>query len=234
MKPLVLITRPLEDAAATAREVEALGFAAFTEPMLTIHPLPFAMPENYHGLIFTSANAVRAAASVIENSDRPVYCVGDHTAEVARACGWTTIASAGGDAGDLLRTLKAEGFNPAQKLVHLSGFDISRNIELEDFTIERVVVYKAEKARELSARCLEIIDEKGFAAALFFSARSAQTFTEVLEKHGRTRSVKTIKALCLADSVVKSLRHLPWQDVQVAARPDFPSLTALLESIKQA
>lgn len=231
MKPYVLITRPAADALEVAQEVEGRGYRPFIEPMLSIRPLSFTMPENYQALVFTSANAVRVAAEAMADRSRPVYCVGDHTAAVARACGWGQVRSAGGDAAALISMLEAEKFEAGSTLVHLSGIDVSRNIEVMNKAIERRIVYRAAKAQVLSDALVTILEEGTLAAALFFSVRTAEAFAELLEKHDCTQSVKTTKALCIADSVVESVRHLPWQDVQAAQRPNRQALVTLLDSI---
>ncbi len=226
----VLITRPVADAQETAREVKGRGLRPFIEPMLVIHPLPFELPQGYDALAFTSANGVRVAADFIADRSKPVYCVGDHTAEVARACGWENVTSADGDAAALMALLGKQ-LKAGARLVHLSGTDVSRNIEVKGLSVERRAVYRAEKAASFSPGCVEILERGEVAAALFFSARTAEAFVDLLERHGLTQSVKTIKALCLADSVVKSLRHLPWRDVQAAGRTDRRALVSLLDTI---
>lgn len=232
MNSYILITRPEEEARALADEVRALGFAPLIEPMLLIAPLDTALPDltRYQALVFTSANGARALAGRSEDRSHPVYCVGDATAEAARALGWRQVLSAGGDAKDLIAQLAGAKLDPAMPLLHAAGADIARVIKAPGLAIERLALYKAEAARVLSAGLLQIIDEGRLAAALFFSARTAETFTGLLAGSGRTEAAKTIKSLCLGDSVVKSLAPLKWRDVQVAARPDSGGMLALLRA----
>lgn len=230
MKPVVLITRPRPDADTLAEAVSDRGFSPLIEPLLEIRPLSVRRPDpaDYQALIFTSANAVRVFAEMTPDRAHPVYCTGGHTAETARSFGWHNVTSAAGDGTDLSRLLAESTFEARVPLLHPAGEDIATPVAATGVAIERLTIYKADKAVNLSADCLTCLDQNGLSAALFFSARTARVFADLLEQYGRTESVSTTKALCLADSVVKSLEHLPWLNVQVADRPTRDSLLDLL------
>ena len=230
MSSYVLITRPKNDAQDLATAVEALGFIPFIEPLLRIEPLAVTLPplEGFQALVFTSANGARVFAGMTENRRHPVYCTGDFTAEVARTLGWRTAYSADGDAGDLMLLLSEAGLDPARPLLHPGGRDVARTIEVPGLGVEHLAIDEAVQERVLSDDVLDLLDRGQIAAALFFSARTARTCAALLEKYGRTAAAKSIKTLCLSDSVVKSLRHLSWRDVQVAKTPDRAGMLALL------
>lgn len=232
MSDYVLITRPAADAVTLAQEVDAKGFTPLIEPLLVIKDIPFDIEGDYAGLVFTSANGVRAAAEMSGRREHTVYCVGDHTAAVARACGWGAVKSAGGDVAALEALLDAEGFPDGAKLLYLSGCDISRNIVLNNVSVDRKAVYKAEPVAALSAGLVDAIARGQLAAALFFSARTAAAFAELALDAGVEHGLWATKSLCLADSVVECVRHLPWRDVQVAERPERTALMALLDEIQ--
>ncbi len=229
----VLITRPRAQAQSLAEELGRRGYTLLIEPLLEIVPLSAALPDllAYQALVFTSANAVRVLAGMSEDRSHIVYTVGRQTQEAAREAGWRVVKSADGDAADLSAFLATESLQPDRPLLHVCGVDVVRPLIAPGLMIEAVPVYKAEAATALSDECLRRLDCGGIDTALFFSPRTATTFATLLEKHERTQAVSTIKALCLSDSVVKSLMNLPWQHVQAPQRPDTGDFLALLPPV---
>lgn len=78
-------------------------------PLLAIHPLPQPEPDltPFTALAFTSRNGVAAFSALTPRRDRPVFTVGDATAEAARAVGFADVRSADGAIGDLTALLLA-------------------------------------------------------------------------------------------------------------------------------
>ena len=74
---LVLVTRPREQAAETARLLRAAGHEVLIDPVLEIRrlPLPSAADRHAAAVAVTSANAVPALAGL--PGDVPVFAVGD-------------------------------------------------------------------------------------------------------------------------------------------------------------
>lgn len=232
IKPYVLVTRPREEADRTAEEVRAYGFTPLIESLLMIEPLPFTINGDYNGLVFTSANAVRIAAQTIRERNKPVFCVGAHTAAIAREQGWKNIQFTKDNSGTALNALLAgQTFPPGSLFLHLSGDIIATPIESSKFSIKRIPVYKALPIPSFSAETREALMNGGIAAVLFFSARTASVFAGLAEKEGCTQVLSTIKALCLSDSVVKSLEHLRWKSIRIAESKSRDSLLALLEDL---
>lgn len=92
----LLVTRPAEDAEATAKKLRTRGYEPVLSPLLTITVLADApLPDlaDYRGIIVTSANGVRALAERTGRRGDLIMAVGDHTATRARALGFT-VASA--------------------------------------------------------------------------------------------------------------------------------------------
>lgn len=83
-------------------------------PLLRLRPIAQPAPDlaGIAALAFTSRNGVAAFAALSEARDRPVFTVGDATAEAAREAGFANVQSAGGALDDLARLLAAEAPGP--------------------------------------------------------------------------------------------------------------------------
>ncbi|KAA2315480.1 uroporphyrinogen-III synthase [Pseudooceanicola sediminis] len=121
MQPVVLITRPEAEAQRLAEAVTARA----GDVRIVISPLQevvfdaavladLAARDPECALIFTSRNGVRSW----RGGARVAYCVGDATAELARAAGHDAM-SADGNAEDLKALILRE--NPGVPLLHLRG-----------------------------------------------------------------------------------------------------------------
>lgn len=227
----VLLTRPERESRELALEIEKLGFSPFVEPLLTILPVDFDPPDPaaVQALVFTSGNAVDRFAAQTAERDFPVFVVGDTTAARAHIYGFPMIRSAAGTIDDLNALLAAQAWTPDRLILHISGMEVAGDVRVPGVPVRRIVAYRAEQNDSLSDECLRILDGDGFASALFFSAHTAQTFINLLEKYGRTSRLCSTKALCISNSVVECLRDQAWEDVQAARTPDKAGLLALLK-----
>ena len=94
----VWITRGEPGATATAARLAKLGFDPIIAPLLSFMDLDADLkigPDE--ALAFTSVKGVERAAALTTQRHSPVFAVGDVTAEAARAAGFKSVASAGGD-----------------------------------------------------------------------------------------------------------------------------------------
>ncbi len=107
----VLITRPIEESRALAETLEAEGIECLIWPLTRIAPVvhELKLPPTAQGLLFTSANGVRALAALIPRRDLPALCVGGATAAAARRAGFLNCFSAEGDAQALAGLARRSG-----------------------------------------------------------------------------------------------------------------------------
>ncbi len=106
----VLVTRPKPGASATARALRLAGFEPVVLPLTEIRPLP-AKPidtQAIDAVAVTSANALRHASPELlaELAKRPLYAVGEATAEMARDAGFANVSTGSGNAAGLVRLIR--------------------------------------------------------------------------------------------------------------------------------
>jgi uroporphyrinogen-III synthase len=105
--------------------------------------------------------------------------------------------------------------------------DLAGALTAQGFTVEKIVLYDAEPACQLSQPLRTALAEDALEAALFFSPRTAATFVTLARD--RAQSMTRIKALALSRAVAQALAPLPWKAVAVADRPEQDRLLALLD-----
>ncbi|QTC87630.1 uroporphyrinogen-III synthase [Brevundimonas pondensis] len=227
MRPIrrVWITRAQPGAARTAARLTARGFTPVVVPLLTIRPLPDALktaPDfaTVNALAFTSPNGVEAFAALTPAlRDRPVFAVGDATAEAARDAGFANARSAAGDIHALARLIAATSIKglilapgarePAGDLPAL----------LPACQIQRLPVYAAEETGA--------VPPADFDAVLLHSPRAARALAACLDPDAaRNRLV-----VCISPAAAVPLQGLSFTEIRTADAPDENSmLTALGKS----
>lgn len=231
----VLVTRPAPDNERTAEALRLRKYRAVLAPMLRFEQLACVIdaPEAYSGIIFTSANAVRAAKhhpAALALQDLEVFAVGAHTAAAARAAGFARVVSADGDSAQL-RALIVKTRTPrarAAPLLYFAGEAVSRDLarELESggIAVVRAVAYRMRAERHLPEAALAALTRGEIAAVLHYSAHSARAFVDAVRAEGLEISALSLPHGCLSAAVATVLREAGAVRLIVAERPDEASL----------
>src|SRR5947209_6720169 len=144
----VLVTRAVDDAQRTARELAACGHAPLVAPLSDIRALDGPEPEleGVQAVLATSSNGVRAFAARCRRRDIPLLCVGANTAAAARAGGFHQVTSADGDAVALAAAVRNSLDPAAGALLHATGghrgADIERILAESGFEIRVCTLYE--------------------------------------------------------------------------------------------
>jgi uroporphyrinogen-III synthase len=225
----VLITRPEPGAAETAARLAAVGLRAIVAPLFTIESRPIAATPA-QAVLVTSANALPALPASLRAT--PLLAVGDATAAKARALGFATVQSAGGDAV-ALAALAARRCAPERGPLLLAsgarqGMALVRDLRARGFTVRRRIAYAARPVAVLPEPAAAALREGGVGAALFFSADAARVFIARLRAALGERAVAPVEALAISRTVAEALRPLPWRRIRVASHPTQDEVLKLL------
>jgi uroporphyrinogen-III synthase len=220
----VLITRPSEDANATAQILRARGHEPVIAPLLEIVCREgVGIPSDAKAILATSSNGIRALARNALRRDLRVFAVGAQTAEAARLAGFTDILSADGDALDLVKLVIASAYPKNAMLLHAAGAetrgDLAGMLQRDGFLVRTVALYDAIPASEIPCD-LAAID-----AALFYSPRSAAIFVEL----AKGTHCEKIVACCISAATVDALHGLAFREIRVAQRTNQQALLALID-----
>jgi len=201
--------------------------------MLTISFVEHPVMELHgvQGVLFTSANGVRAYAVATDTRALPVFAVGDRTADAARASGFELVHSAKGDMNSLAALVRAKTTPGAGALVHPAGSavagDLAKTLGTDGYKVRRVVLYEAQAATSLSVEASAALRAGVVDMILFYSPRTAATFVRLAS--GFESNCAAVDTLCLSRAVAKAAQTLIWRNVIVAQTPTQADLLAALD-----
>ncbi len=232
-----LVTRPREEAENLSAVLATRGIKPLVEPLIEIHcrmPEPFDL-NGIQAILCTSAIGVRALARAKGERRVPLLAVGDATAARARAEGFGSVESAGGDVGDLARLAGARLRPQNGPLLYAAGNavagDLAGLLRAQGFTVERRVLYEARAAAALSPAAIDSLRASAIAFALFFSPRTAAIFARLADVAGVGECCAKVTAVSISRAADAALAGLPWHGRRIAERPNQP---ALLDALDQA
>lgn len=212
----VILTRPAEQSARFAQMLaERFGDALqiITSPLMA----PVFLSADLSGsaaqaLILTSETGAKAAGG-LPGLPRQAWCVGDRTAEAARAAGFAA-QSAGGDADALVATLLSA--RPTGPLLHLRGQDsrgdVAHRLTRAGLPTAEAVVY-AQQEQPLTAPAAQLLRGPDPVLVPLFSPRSAKLFAG-------TRPLAPVLVAAFSPAVAQALGDLVPAHLSIATRPD--------------
>jgi uroporphyrinogen-III synthase len=240
-RDLILITRPVAEARAYAAELAAEGFKSLAAPMLEIVPEAFNLPDlaDCRGVLFSSVNGVRVFAERVSERALPVYAVGQYTAQEARALGFKDVHMAGGTGSDLTRLVAAENEPEAAGFfLHVRGdhaaLALDEALIAQGFAAWRLVVYRSVPVSDFEASALSALRGGRVEAVTFFSRRTAENFMKLAALQGLEGVLKSIKALCISESVLECVQGGEWLGAYICDHPDRDGMMRLLRQMRTA
>jgi len=221
----VLITRPLNQAHASAARLEGMGMDAFILPLVEIVPLDFKIPRgHFDAVIATSANGFMSNhVQLAAYRQLPLLCVGQQTALAAKKAGFFNIVAITDNVNELVLTCRAYR---ARHFLYLAGRHRRPVLEQElnawnrQITVVEIYhqqpIYPTTDKLALLPACFDYV--------LFYSCTAARhacflsNFFDVATKF-----------LCLSPRIASALPARFQQQAHSAARPTETSLFELLK-----
>lgn len=223
------VTRAEPGAAATAGRVHALGLEALVFPLLAVERIDIVPDlDGVGGLVFTSANAVRAFANLSPRRAFAVFAVGEATAEAARAAGFADVTLGASDGRALAELIVARWRAASGILAVITpeapAFDVAKALSAAGLSVRRLVLYRTVPVAVPPPDLLDALSE-GLDGVLIHSPRTAEALA-ALPLPAAVFADVTLYAL--SEACAQPLRALPWRQIRVA---DHPREGALLQLI---
>jgi uroporphyrinogen-III synthase len=230
-----LVTRPEPDNERTATALRTRGHEIVLAPLLRIEALADADlgAPPWAALLLTSANGARAVERHPRRSELfelPVLAVGRGSAEAARTAGFSDVASADGNADDLVRLAALRFAGAGRPLLYLAGEDRSSDLAAElaakGLTVKTVIIYRAAKAERFPPAARLVLEQGRIDGVLHFSRRSVDAYMDC--SRDIVRQALLPVHYCLSARAAEPLRQAGATRIEVAAHPDEASLLALV------
>jgi uroporphyrinogen III methyltransferase/synthase len=244
----VLVTRQASQAGEWQRALEAAGAVPVLLPMIRTAPLrdeaalaaAFSALPDYDWLVAASANALRElgeaarerAAAPLQLRAR-VACVGEASANAARALGLASEAARAGDARRLLAWLLAQGDWRGKRVLlpraESAGDTLPAGLRAAGARVDELALYRTEPApfdregliAELRARRLD--------ALVFASPSAARHFVSGVGEAG-VAAARTAAIVAIGPATASALRDAGLAPGAVAEEPSAAGLVAALEA----
>ena len=202
----VWLTRTLPSAQESAAVWRDAGFDPIIEPLLEIAPVAHdEIPEDTV-LIFTSKNAV----DYVKSQGQRAICVGDATAQKARAAGFSDVVSVNGTSADVTQWV-LKNLDVSQPICHASGWhirgSIAEDLQRAGYASQRVKVYRSTPR--------SIWPNQSFSHAALYSPLAAKTFAAA----ATARDVSSLTAVCISRATANELSGLALKSISIAAHP---------------
>lgn len=197
--------------------------------MLEVRPLPAILPASADAVLLTSGNAVPHLPAWAKN--RPIFAVGDATAALARGAGFPTVRSADGDAcalGEAVRRSLPSGAEVLLLSGKGQGTRLAATLTAAGWPVIRAEVYDAVPATALPAEVTQMFRSGAVHAALFFSARTADTFVTLARKERLDTPISKTIACAIGPPAGVALQRIAWRQIRIAAHPNQDGILALL------
>lgn len=231
--PCILLTRPKDDAMHTAQLLEARGFQTISAPVMELSYLPHdhnlsKIMDTTQLIILTSRHAVASLASLNIHPNIPIYCVGRSTGDIARSIlSHSPITTSDGDESDLL-TLIDTTIPTTHSIYYPHGIHITGNLisslKNKGYAIVDKSVYNMQPARHFSTDVIAALMQHRCHGVSFYSKRSAQLFTQLIEHHQLQASLSSLHAFCLSETIAKSLHSTSFKSIHSSSAPHEESL----------
>jgi uroporphyrinogen-III synthase len=218
----LLALRPEPGLSATLDKARVAGLEITGLPLSEIRAVAWECPDpaGIDGLLIGSANVfLHGGANLARLVDKPVYAVGQATAEAAHAAGFTVAMVGSGGLQGVLDAIPGP-----HHLLRIAGEERLALTPPEGVTFAEVIAYRSVPLPLDSAAPLLV---GGAALVLLHSAATARHFASECDRLGLARG--TIALAALGPRIAAAAGE-GWRAVHTAPRPDE---AALLEMARE-
>ncbi len=233
MTARILVTRTQPGAEETAAALRHRGYEPLVSPALSLHPTdppPELSLAGLQGLLFTSANGVRAFAAMRPERDLTAWCVGPATDAAARDSGFQDRRCAHGDASALADLVGSTADPGAGALLHVANAAaagrLAESLRNAGFEVRFAPLYTPQPAPAFTAEVETALRTGTLGAVLFHSAKGAAAFAALAVG----ADLSNTRAVAVSDAALEPVGDLNWRGRHVAGAPNEAALLATLDA----
>ena len=215
----ILLTRPLDDCKELILRFKSLGHKVSHLPVIKIQNVNYGKVnfDEFSGIIFTSANAVKNLTTSSINKQINCFCVGSSTEKVAKQNGFQNIFCADGNVNNLKEVILQNFDQKNCSLLYVSGEIISSNLDKdlisEGYKVKRIINYSTVPIEQVSDEF--IIDLKLSIPDIVYvySENSARNYLNLLKKYNLSDYWMDTNLMCLGEKTSSVLNEIKWKKI---------------------
>ena len=215
----ILLTRPLDDCKELILRFKSLGHRVSHLPVIKIKKINYDKINfnEFNGIIFTSANAVKNLNTLDINKKINCYCVGSSTEKMAKQKGFQNIFCADGNVNNLKEVI-LQNFDQKQgNLIYISGEIISSNLDKdlisEGYNVKRVINYSVVANEEISDAFIDDLKLSIPEIVYVYSENSARNYLTLLKKYNLSDYWMDTNLMCLGEKTSSVLNEIKWKKI---------------------
>ena len=215
----ILLTRPLEDSQELILRFKSLGHQVSHLPVINIEKKDY---ENinlneFKGIIFTSANAIKNLDVSKINKNIFCFCVGEATEKIVKEKGFQNIFTASGNVANLKEIILQNFDQKIGNLVYISGeiisYDLDLELKKEGYTIKRIITYKVNSNQILSDEFIKELKSSIPEIVFIYSENSARSYLNLLKKYNLLDIWMETNLMCLGEKASSVLNEIKWKKI---------------------
>ncbi|MEL7231485.1 MAG: uroporphyrinogen-III synthase [Pseudomonadota bacterium] len=229
----ILVTRAEPGASETYERLSALSLRAIKTPVMSVVPNDdVALPDiaDISGLIFTSANGVRAYAERSASRAQTAWCVGPATTSAARVAGFARVEESAGDARALAKYISERTAPSSKPLLHIANEAAKGNLkvalEKSDFTVDFRPLYRMERAKALADQAVTALRSQTSSIVLLHSEKGAEAFVALCQGS----MLSHVTGVAISARAAQPLMGYALQNMHIASEPNEDRLFDALQT----
>ena len=216
----IIFTRPLIDTEDLMMNFFSSGHKVIHMPTLSITSANMKPinTNDYDGLIFTSANAVRFLKLKNSEKNTKCFCVGNLTERSLRLKGFNNTIAASGTV-NALKNIIINSEKSIKNLAYLCGdvisYELDKELMREGFNVSKIVNYTSDKITVLNKESMDLIKKYPANIALIYSKRSAESFDEIVRKYSLAELMTHCVVMCISKKIEEFLKSKGWNKTKI-------------------
>ena len=215
----ILLTRPLDDCKELILRFKSLGHKVSHLPVIKIQNVNHDKVnfDEFSGIIFTSANAVKNLITSSINKQINCFCVGSSTEEMAKQNGFQNIFCADGNVNNLKEVILQNFDQKNGSLLYVSGEIISSNLDKdlisEGYKVKRIINYSVAPIEEVSDEFIRDLKSSIPDMVYVYSENSARNYLNLLKKYNLSDYWMDTNLMCLGEKTSSVLNEIKWKKI---------------------
>tara|TARA_B100001971_G_scaffold36195_1_gene31221 strand:- start:819 stop:1517 length:699 start_codon:yes stop_codon:yes gene_type:complete len=215
----ILLTRPLDDCKELILRFKSLGHKVSHLPVIKIQNVNHdkVNVDEFGGIIFTSANAIKNLNTSSINKQINCFCVGSSTEKVAKQNGFQNIFCADGNVNNLKEVILQNFDKKHSNLLYVSGEIISSNLDKdlisEGYIVKRIINYSVVPNDEVSDEFIKDLKSSIPDIVYVYSENSARNYLSLLKKYKLSDCWMDTNLMCLGEKTSSVLNEIKWKKI---------------------